>query len=136
MINAGAMNIILSKRSSMPPWPGSRLDESLTATSRLNQDSTRSPNCPTVPTINPLTSASASDITSKPIHLAKKNTKTARTIRPQLPQYSFWERPVQKDDACQRPSPGSRQKCRIPKRIRTWLIQIYLPDYSVFGKIS
>ena len=37
-----------SRRSSIPPWPGSNLLESLTPASRLSTDSARSPTCPTI----------------------------------------------------------------------------------------
>src|SRR5881409_2795191 len=42
-----------SSRSSTPPWPGMRDEESLRPASRLNSDSAMSPICPTMETARP-----------------------------------------------------------------------------------
>src|SRR5580692_682075 len=43
--STGAASSSASMRSSMPPWPGSRLPESFTPAERLSADSARSPTC-------------------------------------------------------------------------------------------
>ena len=50
----GETIIRLSKRSSMPPCPGIKEDESLTPKSLFNIDSNKSPACPVTPIIIPI----------------------------------------------------------------------------------
>src|SRR6266700_3146684 len=56
--NTGAANSMASIRSKMPPWPGSRLPESLTPAPRFRADSARSPSCAATFTRNPKIAAS------------------------------------------------------------------------------
>src|SRR5437879_5307930 len=48
-------NRMLSSRSSIPPCPGIRAEESFTPTSRFKSDSARSPIWPITPTMMPMT---------------------------------------------------------------------------------
>lgn len=72
----GAVNIMASKRSKMPPWPGRMLPESLTCTERLNMDSTKSPHVPIVATI-----AAATMLKIMPAW-KKKSPQKAHIIQP------------------------------------------------------
>ena len=57
----GAAKIILSKRSSKPPWPGIITPLSLTLACRLNLDSIKSPSVPKTLTIIPSMSQLVND---------------------------------------------------------------------------
>ena len=78
--------VLKSKESNLskkPPCPGINTEESFTAESRLSKDSTKSPICPAIPIITPVTIALGRLKKSRTINFAKIKVSTEK-VNPKI----------------------------------------------------
>ena len=85
-VTTGAAKRNESTRSSMPPWPGMRVPESLAPAARLSTDSARSPAWAARPTSGPRTQAHGPGVWPRPPAAARPRRSSATTARRRRPR--------------------------------------------------